>query len=77
MAQPSPSLYSGPVLLAPAVLLFGFVILEKALNLLGTSVPFVDVFPSQLLNWAVVLLMFEIALTLRQMLELRMDQARD
>jgi hypothetical protein len=70
-------LYSGPVLLAPAVLLFGFAILEKALNLLGTSVPFVDVFPSQLLNWAVVLLMFEIALTLRQMLELRMDQARD
>ena len=64
-------------LLAPAVLLFGFAILEKALNLLGTSVPFVDVFPSQLLNWAVVLLMFEIALTLRQMLELRMDQARD
>jgi hypothetical protein len=58
-------------------LLFGFAILEKALNLLGTSVPFVDVFPSQLLNWAVVLLMFEIALTLRQMLELRMDQARD
>lgn len=77
MAQSSPSLYSGPVLLAPAVLLFGFGILEKALNLLGTSVPFVDVFPRQLLNWAVVLLMFEIALTLRQMLEMQVADRRD
>ena len=77
MAQSSPSLYSGPVLLAPAVLLFGFAILEKALNLLGTSVPFVNVFPSQLLNWAVVLLMFEIALTLRQMLEMQVADRRD
>jgi len=51
--------------------------LEKALNLLGTSVPFVNVFPSQLLNWAVVLLMFEIALTLRQMLEMQVADRRD
>ena len=69
MAQQSQQLYSGPVLLLPAVLLFGFAILEKALNLFGTNVPFVNVFPSQLLNWAVVLLAFEIALTLRQILE--------
>jgi hypothetical protein len=69
MAQSSQPLYSGPILLIPAVLVFGFAILEKALNLVGLSVPFVDVFPRQLLEWAVVLLMFEIALTLRQMLE--------
>ena len=69
MAQQSQQLYSGPVLLLPAVLLIGFAILEKALNLFGTNGPFVNVFPSQLLNWAVVLLAFEIALTLRQILE--------
>lgn len=69
MAEQSRPLYSGPVLLLPAVLLFGFAILEKVLNLFGASVPFVDVYPSWLLNWAVVLLTFEIAMTLRQILE--------
>jgi len=69
MAEQNQPLYSGPLLLLPAVLLFGFAILEKALNLFGANVPFVHVAPSWLLNWAVVLLTFEIALTLRQILE--------
>ncbi len=69
MAVQNQPLYSGPVLLLPAVLLFGFAILEKVLNMFGASVPFVDVYPSWALNWAVVLLTFEIALTLRQILE--------
>ena len=74
MAAKSPQIYSGPVLLLPAVLVFGFAILEKALNLFGTNVPFISVFPRQLLNWAVVLLVFEIAFTLRQILETQLDR---
>ena len=69
MAEQNQPLYSGPLLLLPAVLLFGFAILEKALSLFGGHVPFVYVRPVQLLGWAVVLLTFEIALTLRQILE--------
>ena len=61
--------FTAPVFLATAVLLFCIAIVEKALNLLGASIPFIDVFPRQLLDWAVVLLILDIALLLRQMLE--------
>ena len=69
MPEPRRPLYTGPILIVPAVLLFGMAVLEKTLNLVGASIPFVDVFPRQLLEWAVVLLVFEIAFTLRQTLE--------
>ena len=68
--------YSAPVFLGTAFLLFGIAILEKVLNLVGWSIPFVGVFPRQVLDWAVALLMFEIALTLRQLVELRRPAAR-
>jgi hypothetical protein len=68
--------YSAPVFLGTAFLLFGIAILEKALNLVGWSIPFIGVFPRQVLDWAVALLMFEIALTLRQLVELRRPAAR-
>ena len=66
MARSTPSLFTAPVFLGPAFLLFALAIIEKALNLFGGSIPVLTVFPRQLLDWAVVLLMFEIALTLRQ-----------
>ena len=62
-------MYTAPVFLGMAFLVFGVAILEKALNLLGASIPFTNVFPRQLVDWAVVLLIFDIALTLRQMFE--------
>jgi hypothetical protein len=61
--------FTAPVFLATAVLLLCVAIVEKALNLLGASIPFVAVFPRQLLDWALVLLILDIALLLRQMLE--------
>ena len=61
--------YTAPVFLGAAFLVFGVAGVEKALNVLGTSIPFTSVFPHQLLNWVVVLLIFEIALTLRQTFE--------
>ena len=64
--------FTAPVFLATAFLLFGIAIVEKALNLIGTSIPFTSVWPAQLLNWAVTLLIFDIALLLRQMLENRL-----
>ena len=45
---------------------------EKALNAFGWSLPYVDVFPRQLLDWAVALAIFEIALSLRQLLDARL-----
>ncbi len=69
MPEPTRPLYSGPILIVPAVLLFGLAVVEKSLNLVGGSIPVLDVFPRQLLEWAVVLLVFEIAFTLRQTLE--------
>ena len=69
MSEPKRPLYSGPILIVPAALLFGLALLEKALNLVGTSLPVLDVYPRQLLEWAIMLLVFEIALTLRQTLE--------
>jgi len=71
------SFYSAPVFLGTAFLLFGLAILEKALNLVGWSIPIINVFPSQVLGWAVTLLAFEIALTLRQLVELQRLDRRD
>jgi len=70
------SFYSAPVFLGTAFLLFGLAILEKALNLVGWSIPVINVYPSQVLGWAVTLLAFEIALTLRQLVELQRPNGR-
>jgi uncharacterized membrane protein YkvI len=66
-------LYTAPVFLGTAFLLFGLALIEKLLNLFGASIPLLDIFPSQVLSWAVTLLMFEIALTLRQLVETRRE----
>jgi hypothetical protein len=68
-------LYTAPIFLGTAFLLFGLALIEKFLNLFGWSLPVVSIFPRQVLDWAVTLLMFEIALTLRQLVEMR--QSRD
>lgn len=64
--------FAAPVFLAAAFFVFGIAIIEKLLNVFGASIPFTAVFPRQLLNWAVTLLIFDIALLLRQMLENRL-----
>jgi hypothetical protein len=64
-----PAMYTAPVFLGTAFLLFGIAIVEKLLNLIGTGIPVVNVYPNQVLSWAVTLLIFEIALTLRQLVE--------
>ncbi len=69
MARSSPVMFTAPVFLGPAFLVFALALIEKALNLLGGSIPLLSVFPRQLLDWAVVLLLFEIALSLRQVYE--------
>jgi len=69
MAEPKRPLYSGPILIVPAVLLFGLAVVEKALNLVALNIPVINVYPRQLLEWAMMLLIFEIAFTLRQTLE--------
>jgi hypothetical protein len=71
------SQYHAPIFLGSAFFVFGLAMLEKALNLFHRSIPLVNVFPRQLLEWAVALLMFEIALSIRQMIELRLDERRD
>jgi hypothetical protein len=48
-------------------------IVEKLLNMVGWSLPFVDVFPRQLVDWAVALLVFEIALSLRQLVDMVLE----
>ena len=73
----SSRLHTSPVFLGTAFLLFGVAILVKLLNLVGWGLVFVDVEPYQLLEWAVVLLMFEIALMLRQMIEMRVEERRE
>jgi len=70
-------LYTAPVFLGTAFLLFGLALIEKFLNLFGGSIPFVSIFPRQVLDWAVTLLIFEIALTLRQFVETRQQGARE
>ena len=67
-------LFTAPWLLLAAVLVFGFAIVEKGLNAFGASIPLTDVFPRQLLEWAGTLLMFDIALTLRQLFELKVRE---
>jgi hypothetical protein len=62
-------MFTAPVFLGPAFLVFALAIIEKVLNIFGGHIPLLSVFPSQLLDWAVVLIMFEIALTLRQVYE--------
>ena len=52
-----------------AFLLLGVAVLEKLLNLVGQSVPGLNVLPSTLLGWSVVLLVFVIALLLRRLRE--------
>ena len=42
---------------------------EKALNLIGQSIPLLNALPYRFLQWAVVLLTFVIALLLRQIRE--------
>ena len=52
-----------------AFLLLALAIIEKLLNLLGSSMPGVTITPARLLEWAVILLVFVIALLLRQIRE--------
>ncbi len=52
-----------------ALLFLALAILEKGLNLLGQSIPVIDVFPQQLLAWTVPPLLFVIAIVLRQIRE--------
>jgi len=75
MSARSP-LFNAPVFLGSAFLVFGVAILEKFLNLFGWRIPFVDVFPRQLLDWAIALLVFEIAVSVRQMIEMRLEEGR-
>ena len=77
MAEQKRPLYSGPILIVPAVMLFGLALIEKGLNLIGSAIPFLDVYPRQLLEWAMMLLIFEIAFTLRQTLELLASREGD
>jgi hypothetical protein len=72
MASRTPQFHA-PVFLGTAFFVMGLALLEKVLNVFGGSIPFVDVFPRQLIDWAVALLMFEIALSVRQMIELKLD----
>ncbi|HUF69280.1 MAG TPA: hypothetical protein VMM79_11620 [Longimicrobiales bacterium] len=64
--------FTAPYLLATAVFLFALAIVEKGLNLIGARIPILDVFPRQLLEWAIFLLILDIALLLRQMVENRL-----
>jgi hypothetical protein len=70
MATSRDRLFTAPLFLGTAFLLFILALIEKVLNLFHLSIPFVGIFPRQILDWAVTLLMFEIALTLRQGFEL-------
>ncbi len=69
MARSAPAMFTAPVFLGPALFVFALAIIEKTLNLMGGSIPVLTVFPRQLLDWTVVLLMFEIAFSLRQVYE--------
>lgn len=70
----SNSMYRAPIFLGSAFFVMGLAIVEKVLNLFGWTMPLVAVFPRQLVDWAVALLMFEIALSVRQMIEMRLDE---
>lgn len=70
MTNPASRLFTAPIFLGTAFFVFAVAILEKLLNMVGWSIPVVEVYPRQLLDWATVLLVFEIALALRQLIEL-------
>lgn len=69
--SPKQDRFTAPWLFAAAVFVFLVALVEKALNLIGLSLPLTQVYPAQLLEWAVTLLIFDIALTLRQLMERR------
>jgi hypothetical protein len=71
MVEDSRELFTAPWLLASAVFVFVVALIEKALNVVGGSIPLTNVYPRQLLEWAAVLLIFDIALTLRHILEIQ------
>jgi len=66
-------LFQGPLFLGTAFLLMGVSMLQKVLYLFHTSIPFLDANARTILDWAAILLVFEIALTLRQLVE-RIDR---
>ncbi|NNF14588.1 MAG: hypothetical protein HKN72_15275 [Gemmatimonadetes bacterium] len=66
MIRKAPELFTAPVFLGTGFLLVAMAIIEKGLNIVGFSLPVVTVFPRQLLDWSLVLVTFEIAITLRQ-----------
>lgn len=66
MIRKAPELFTAPVFLGTGFLLVAMAIVEKGLNIVGFSLPVVTVWPRQLLDWALVLVTFEIAITLRQ-----------
>lgn len=66
MSRSTPELFTAPVFLGTGFLLVGLAIIEKALNIMGFGLPVISVFPRQLLDWALVLMILEIAITLRQ-----------
>ena len=66
---PKQDRFTAPWLFATAVFCFALAFLEKGLNLIGMSLPLTEVYPRQLLDWAVALLIFDIALTLRQLID--------
>lgn len=77
MNRTTPEIFTAPLFLGTGFLLVGMAIVEKILNLIGTTLPLVDVFPRQLLEWAVTLMILEIALTLRQIAEVSRSAALD
>ena len=72
----STAMYRAPIFLGSAFFVMGLAIIEKVLNVFGWTMPLVAVFPRQLLDWAVALLMVEIALSMRQMIEMRIEERR-
>ena len=52
-----------------ALAFLALAILEKGLNLVGQSIPVLDVYPRQLLDWTVAPLLFVMAIVLRQIRE--------
>ncbi|HXY19809.1 MAG TPA: hypothetical protein VEH83_07405 [Gemmatimonadales bacterium] len=76
MAAQSPQFHA-PIFLGAAFFVFGLAILEKVLNLFNWTLPWVGVFPRQLLDWAVALIMFEIALSVRQLIEMRLEERNE
>ncbi len=54
---------------AGAFLILALAVIEKGLNLIGQDIP--GVAPAQLLGWSVVLLIFVIAILLRQIRDQR------